>query len=529
MNRRFPLTALPLLGLLLLPGLLGQGSTPAGVRLAQEGLESPTPTATLTQVPEEPTTAPTSTSDPPTATQTSDPPPATLPAGRPIVIVESYGVGSSAPSPGQDFTLNFRLANSGSAKARNVVASFGAGDFVPGGNGGVVSAGTLAPGASTGFSQRMFATSSLASGAIGLLSLTVSYTDDEGTGYSESFNLGIGIGAPARTVGSGSRVTPTPTPTPVPRPLLIVVGQQSEPSQLRPGSEFELTLEVHNFGGGRAERIAMVLGSGSGGGTGQGSGDGSTSGGGDFATFAPLGSSNIQFLGDLEAGKTFRPVQRMIVSGTTKAGVYTISLTFNYTDDKGKSFSDQQVISLLVQSSPLLDVSFYRPLEPLFAGQPASLPIQVVNMDRVNMQLGRMRVTYNGLLLENGETMIGYLDPGGYYTLDPMFFPEAPGPVSVLVSVSYVDDFYQLRSFDQELQLVVEAMPEFPDDFPPPDQGEVIDGGPVTVEGGFWRSLWRAILGLLGLDSGPATEPGMVEFEGQGEFQPSGEFLGPPG
>lgn len=509
MAKRFPVTVLPAVVLMLLPGLFVR---PSGAVALQD----------------DPTATPTSTAIP-TATQTSAPPTASPESGRPIVIVDSYGVSGSPPSPGQAFTLSFRLANTGQGKAKSVVANFGAGDFVPGGNGGVVSAGTLAPGSSTGFTQSMYAASTLSTGTIGLVGLTVSYSDEAGNAYSESFNLGIAIGAPTRSSGSGVRAgTPTPTATPVPRPLLIVVGQGTDPQQLRAGGEFELTLHVKNFGGGRAERISMVLGGGSGPtGGGQGSGNQNGSSGGDFTSFAPLGSSNIQFLGDLEAGRTLNPTQRLIVSGTASAGVYTMQLTFSYSDEKGKDFSDQQVISLLVQSAPLLEVGFYRPMEALFAGQPASLPIQVVNLNRSNVQLGRMRVSYGGNSLENGEAMIGYLDPGGYFTLDPMLFPDVPGQISVMVNIGYVDDFNQIQTYSQELLLNVESMPDFPGDFPPPENGGMIDGGPVASEGGFWQKLWRAIQGLLGLDSGPGSGPGVAE--GEGDFGPIEIFPAPQG
>lgn len=508
MNNRFPITALPMLALVLLPGLLVQHDRP--VTLVLQDDSTPTPTATLT---------PTPTTPPPTATSES---------GRPIVVVESYSV-SGSPSPGKDFTLNFRLANTGGAKARSVVANFGAGDFVPGGNGGVVSAGTLAPGSSTGFSQQLYAGTGLSAGQVALVTLTVSYQSEAGESYSESFNLGIAIGLPTRSTSGGVRATPTPTPTPVPRPLLIVVGNESEPAVLRAGTAFQLTLHVHNFGGGPAERISMVLGGGSGPSSGDGGSGQSGGGGGNFSSFAPLGSSNIQFLGDLAAGETMDPTQPMIVAGNAAAGVYTMQLSFSYTDQKGKDYNDQQVISLLVQSSPLLEVSFYRQLDPLFAGQPASLPIQVVNLNRYNVQLGRMQVSYAGAALQNGDAMVGYLDPGGYFTLDPMFFPDSSGPLPVLVSIGYVDDFNQMQTLQQELLVNVEAMMEDGEGFPPPDQGGPIDGGPVVAEpGGFWQTVWRGILGLIGLDSGPRADSGMAGDYG-GEFGPIEAFPGPQG
>ena len=78
-----------------------------------------------------------------------------------------------------------------------------------------------------------------------------------------------------------------------------------------------------------------------------------------------------------------------MVNATTKAGAYPMKFSFVYADEYGATYTDDQVITLLVYQSPQVDVSFYRPPDPLFVGQPALLPIQIVNLGRASTVSGQ--------------------------------------------------------------------------------------------------------------------------------------------
>src|SRR3990172_5902705 len=86
----------------------------------------------------------------PPVLQTPEPSPPLFP--RPVLTLTSYSA-SGAVTPGNDFTMTFRVANQGGAKARNIVFTIVPGDFLPSGSGGVISGGVIAPGADTGYSQ----------------------------------------------------------------------------------------------------------------------------------------------------------------------------------------------------------------------------------------------------------------------------------------------------------------------------------------------------------------------------------------
>lgn len=491
-------------------------SAPGTVQGQLEDAPSETPTPT-----EEPTATPTATSTPTTP----------APSGRPIVVFEGYGA-SGGIRPGSEFTLSFRLANAGGSKARNVMVIFAAGDFVPRSNGGVVAAGTLAPGASTSYSQPLSAGGGLAADSIGTVGVTVNYTDEAGNPFSESFTLGLYVGSGKPAGGSGGPRAATATP--LPRPQLLITSYDQDVESLKPGTRFELSFQVLNVGGGTAKRVFMVLGGG-----GQssdppgddkatnGNGTAGLSGsGGDFSNFAPVGASNVQFLSDVAGGDAIVVRQQMIVNSTTKPGAYTMRISFTYHDEKGSSFTDDQIITLLVSQPPVLEVSFYRPLDPFFAGQPGMLPIQVVNLDRNTTILGRMVISAEQGMVENGSILVGYLDPGGYFPHDAMLIPGQPGPTTVFITVEYLDDFNLPKAFTQELVLEVGE-----EQIIDPGMGYPPEGGPGEVPMGeetFWQTALRFVRGMLGLDSARAAgpEPGFDQAPMEPPFEESGPLPG---
>jgi hypothetical protein len=117
-----------------------------------------------------------------------------------------------------------------------------------------------------------------------------------------------------------------------------------------------------------------------------------------------------------------------------------------------------------------------------------------------------MRVSGEGATFANNVILIGNLDPGGFFTLDATVFPEVPGPLELLVTVDYTDDFNQQRTITDTVTVeVIEA--------PPIDPGVDggVDGGPIEpppVEEGWWQRLVRFIRALLGLDTGDSAPGG---------------------
>ncbi len=455
--------------------------------------------------------------------------PAPTPFVRPLLVVSSYGASSAEIIPGTNLDFEMTLTNAGQTQARNVVATFISGSFMARETGGVRALGSIDPGQSNRFWQPLSAGRDLAGQSIGTLQVKVDYTDVNGTSYSETFALTFAI---ARVGGGAPTATPTPTPTPTPtatpvgpalRPQLIVTGYQTEAPQLQPGQFFTLRLTVQNQGNADARRVTMILGGGSaGGGTVGGTpvaGGGVSGAGGEFSKFAPVGSSNVLSLGDLAQGRALEASMALIVNGTTDPGAYPIKVSFVYNDAVNADYVDDQVITLLVVRRPSVEMNFYAPPPPFFAGEMGSLPLQMVNSGSKTVVFGNFMVTAvgGGASFENNSVFVGNLEPGGFFPLDALIFPETPGPLELLLSVSYTDDFNQPQTITKTLTIAVQE-PFFPE----PDGGFPGEGGgfmpePEPEPESFWQMVWRFIKGLLGLSSGkpqpaqPTSTPGMNE------------------
>jgi uncharacterized repeat protein (TIGR01451 family) len=438
---------------------------------------------------------------------------------RPLVTVLSYGASSTVLTPGQNFDFEMTLQNTGQITATNIVVTFVANDFVPRATGGVRAVGDLAPGQTVRFFQPFTASTSLAGQRVGKLEVKADYTDVYGTSYSETFTLTFDI-AP-----SGGAAAPTATPTlpPALRPQLVISDYSSDVAILQPGTQFTLQLEARNLGNANAKAVTLILGggglAGGTGGTPESGGGGVAGSSGEFTNFAPLGSSNLQFLGDLPAGAVVTVNYTLIVNVSTKPGAYPLKLSFVYTDERGNRYTDDQVITLLVYALPQLEISFYRDPNPIYAGQPNALPLQVVNLGRNTSVLGNMEVNGEGAEFINNVILVGALDPGGYFTLDATVIPEQAGQLELNVTISYTDDFGQSQTITQTLTLDVLEAPMMG-----PEEGYLPEEPSAPPET-FWQAVWRFIRGLLGLDSGrpSPTAPGV---EGPLEVEPE---IAPPG
>lgn len=449
----------------------------------------------------------------PTATPAPSSTPAPTAYVRPVVIVQSYGASSPAISPNTDLDFEITLVNTGQGVATNIVATFAAGDFIPRLTGGVRSVGALGPGQSARFFQPLTATGGIAGKSVATLDVKVTYTDTGASSFTESFALTFPV---ARAQGPARTATPTPKPNQ--RPQLLVTGYRTDAEVLQPGTQFSLSLDVQNAGSMDAKRVTMILGGGSssGGGTGgtPGAGTGGVSGaGGEFTNFAPLKASNVQYLGDLSAGGSLGATVDLIVNSSTKPGAYPVKLSLVYTDDRGVNFTDDQVITLLVYQPPVVDVSFYRPVDALFAGQPGLLPIQVVNLGRSSAVLGNMKVAGEGAQFSNNIILVGALDTGGYFPLDATVIPGAAGPLDITVSIEYTDDFNQSQTLTRTLTVDVMEAPVMP-----PGEGGMPEP-PMPEPETFLQKVWRFLRGLFGLDSGPSTPAGPSEMP-PGELPP---------
>ena len=460
---------------------------------------------------------------PPTATS-----PAPLPFTRPQFAVYSSRLVGNVKSNGE-VTLKVVMENVGQATAYNTQAVFTSTGLVPTKTGGVAVVGNIPYDQEVDVAQTFIVSSQVSGSGLIVVDMSVTYYDAQGTSYTDKFTLPVPYSGAVS--GGGGPAAPTATPTGVKSSQLVITGYSSSVEPLQPGQQFDLKLNIQNVGNANAQRITMIVGGGSGGSGGLTPQPGGVSAGsGDFSNFAPVGASNVQSLGEMKAGDQIQAVQSLIVNVTTNPGAYPVKVTFSYLNDKNEVINDEQVVTLLVYSLPNVNVSFYRPPDPFFAGQPGMLPIQVVNVGKRFTVFGDIKIESVGGTVENGTSLVGSLDAGGYFTLDAMLTPDQPGTMSLSITIDYIDDFNQPRIIEKKLE--VEVMEAVVEEFVDPSMSGGGGGGEFPVEEETTlHKIFRFIKGLFGLDSSwPVWQPpGGGGGGGEGEIVPAQPIPGKGG
>lgn len=437
-------------------------------------------------------------------------------SGRPIVAISSYSSTPNPIKPYQEFTLSVVFENRGQSTAYNLIVNFEGTDLYPRNTGGVSTVANLDAGGKVTFTQTFLAGGNLTWEEVASIKATAVYSDGGGQSYTEPFNLTLGITAPVYYAA-------TATPKAQIKPQLVITGIETDVDPIQPGSIFTLKLTVTNLGKVDAKNVTMVLGGGvnSPEQTGTQQPGGVSGSSGDLTNFAPLGNSNLVFIGDILQGATLSTTQKLVTNVSTQPGAYTLKVSYVYEDGKGNRLVDDQVITLLVYSLPQVEISFYRDPGGFTVGMPNTLPIQVTNLGKKTNVLGNMKVTTENADLTNNISLVGALDPGGYYTLDTEITPQQEGPLDIVVTINYTDDFNQPRFITNTLSIDVLPAPEITEGLEG-QNGSGLPGG-VPVEAApetFWSKLGRFFKGLFGLGSGKDqnTVPGI-------ETAPTEQFI----
>ncbi len=429
--------------------------------------------------------------------------------GRPLLVLDSYSVGADSIKAGSQFDLTLRVRNNGQDFGRNVVLTFSGSEFMPVDTGGVRSLSEIDPGERLDVVQPFIASSSLFGVKYGSITVNVSYTDLAGVAtYTETFTITISLSQPS---SSGGVARPTATPTAISRPQLVVSNYETDVEPLQPGSMFTLDLSVTNLGNADARTVTMVLGGGGSADTGTPGAGGVSGGGGDLSTFAPLGSSNLVYLGDLVAGATQKISVPLVVNVTANPAAYAFKISFVFDDIKGVRQSNDQIITLLVFQLPQVEIGFYRDPGVFMTGNMNMLPLQITNLGRKSAVLGNIKVTAQNADVTNNVSLVGALEPGGYFTLDANVMPYQAGPLDLEVTVNYTDDFNQQRVIIQNMSIEVQEM-QAPEPMPEgQDPNFPTDGNGSIGNENLWQKIVRFFKGLFGLDSSPSVPETPIE------------------
>lgn len=361
--------------------------------------------------------------------------------GLPRIIIRDARTMPDPIVPGEPFSLTFTLHNAGDGMAEDVMVSVGdSGPAMPISTGSTQSVDMLGEQGTKEILQRLIVSESTSKGSYSQ-AISIQYRDEEDDAYTIEQRVGL-IVAELEDTESTSR------------PRLTIAGYRSEPSSLIPGELFNLSLDLVNVGDAPAQQIRLSLGGGtlaedlSGGGAVTGA-----------PPFASLDTSNVRFVSRLGTQERLTAVQRMIVDGQARSGVYALDVTFGYQDEDGVDYTAGELISLLVIRQPYLQIELLEPIIGVMAGEFFAIPVEVINVGQETANLNTMELRSLDLEIEDGTTYVGPLDPSTSGLLEAQAVAHQGGEAVAQVIINYLDDFGHRQQVIQEIRFEVRPLP----------------------------------------------------------------------
>lgn len=289
-------------------------------------------------------------------------------------------------------------------------------------------------------------------------------------------------------------------------PLMLLKSYTTGQDELQPGDRFTLRVWLENVGDGKASDMLVTFGTVESSGAPGGDTPGGDSGGGQqtsttpSTTFAPLGAGGSIYVGDVEAnGGKASLKQAFIVDGSVKSGIYNLPITLRYTRADGSTAQETLGASMVVVAPPRLQITLQGMVpEMVNVGEPFPLALEIANNGAAAVTLtGATTAGENVEVLEGADAPLSPVKAGEDTTFNALVMPVEEGPVSVTVTLRYMDDLNQEREIVRTYETEAMAPP------PPPD--DMMPGPPVTPEpqetGGGDDLVGRFLRGLLGLGS----------------------------
>jgi hypothetical protein len=338
------------------------------------------------------------------------------------VVLGSYRVTPESALPGETVNVEAIFVNNGTETASQVLAQLDTGGvLIAGSQGSSFSIGEMLPGASTTITMPLVVAAE-ASAGVQAQAFTVSYLQgDETRGTNASISL---------TVEQAVESAPI---------LLLQAYSTGQEEALQPGQQFTYEMSLQNAGSLPVSNLLVTFGK-----TSSSSSESSSS-----VTFAPLGSGDTTFLGDLPAGETTTVSQAFIVNNDVESGVYNLLITVQYRASDGTEYEQSMNASLIVVVQPRLRVTLENELDdPLTLNETYSLSLEIANLGSSDVALTQMRVTgENVTVTEGAETLLDPLQSDDDTTGSAEIEPVAEGPYSITVAVDYLDDLNQTQTY----------------------------------------------------------------------------------
>ena len=250
-------------------------------------------------------------------------------------------------------------------------------------------------------------------------------------------------------------------------PRVIVTGFDTDPAEVRAGSNFKLTVHLKNTS--KATRVSNMLFD----------LKAPTEGADEQTTspaFLPSSGSSSIYLDGIKAGGAADITIQLNAKADLLQKPYSIDLSMKYEDGNAAQIEGASSISIPVKQDARFEFSeFEISPETITVGEEANVMCSLYNLGRI--KLYNVKASFEGKCVKKTETFIGNVESGATASIDATLegTKESAGSEKVTMTLSYEDEAGKVSTMTKDLQ--IEVGPEGMNDMPAAEMEQTEQGG----------------------------------------------------
>ena len=233
-------------------------------------------------------------------------------------------------------------------------------------------------------------------------------------------------------------------------PRVIVTGFDTNPAEVKAGSNFTLTIHLKNTS--KATRVSNMLFDLEA--PSEGSDEQTTS-----PAFLPSSGSSSIYLDGIKAGGTADISIQLNAKADLVQKPYSINLSMKYEDGNAAQVEAASSLSIPVKQDARFEMSDFE-ITPatIAAGEEANITSSLYNLGRV--KLYNVKAVFEGEGIKKEEIFLGNVEPGASTDIDAMLEGTEPtsGMKDMKMTLSYEDEAGQVATAEKTFQLEITEM-----------------------------------------------------------------------
>ncbi|MAG20458.1 hypothetical protein CL618_03435 [archaeon] len=197
---------------------------------------------------------------------------------------------------------------------------------------------------------------------------------------------------------------------------LVVTSVQSTPERIEPGSSAQVFIRVKNKASISLRDVTVKLDLSS-----------------NELPFAPLTSVTEQRINSLKKNQETELTYNIITLADAEAKPYKIPLLITYFDEQGTQFTKSDVISLIIDSTPILDYTIEE--SKLVENKKSTVTIKIVNRGLTDVKFLNVQLQPNNFQLISPQTVyLGNIDSDDFDSIEFTLIPQKDAQLPLTIT-----------------------------------------------------------------------------------------------